>query len=294
MRRKPPSVWKTAVEFCALVGVVALIVAVALHFRTHKEPDTLNVPLGVEQAAIVTYSGPLVTVAPYKWGVAVNVRIAQVTEHDGGRVYDVRYIANRAGTFDLKDYLIAANGGSLDGLPSFKFVGDAKLSKNLDKRIQETEENRIDVGGHYYGTLTLLGVLWIIWLLLLIFYKRPKPPVEAEAAPAGPTLAETMRLLLAQLEAGTLDAAAKARLEMIMLQCWRNELHLSDASMISLLDQIARNDKTGEPLKKLQHWLYHPASPVPRAEIAAIMAAYTQEPTPFEPVAAPTTAAVAS
>ncbi len=80
------------------------------------------------------------------------------------------------GTFDLKDYLIAEDGSALDGLPSFKFTGDPALSKKLDTRIQETEETRVDVGGHYYETLAVLGVLWIVWLLLLIFYGRAKPP----------------------------------------------------------------------------------------------------------------------
>jgi hypothetical protein len=283
MSRKPLSHLRTSLELAAFVAVIALGVALYCHFHHRPESDTLNVPLGVEQAAIVTYSGPEVTVAPYKWGVAVNVRIAQVVEHDGARVYDVRYLVNRAGTFDLKDYLVGANGSPLAGLPSFKFVGDARLSKNLDQRIQETEENRVEVGGYYYEKLAVLGVLWIVWLLLLIFYKRSRPAEHIDAAPAAPTLAERMRTFLAQLESGSLDAEAKARLEMAMLQCWREQLALGDATMISALDQIARHDSTGEPLRKLQHWLYHPASPVQASEIAAIMAAYTREPKSAEP-----------
>ena len=37
---------------------------------------------------------------PYKWGVAVNVRIAKVIEQPRARIYDVRYIVNRAGKAD--------------------------------------------------------------------------------------------------------------------------------------------------------------------------------------------------
>jgi hypothetical protein len=136
--------------------VVVLAVAAAWHFWPKKESDSLNVPLGVEQAAIVTYSGPQIAVMPYKWGVAVNVRIAKITEQAGGRVYDVRYIVNRAGTFDLKDYLTSEDGSALDGLPSFKFYGDPKLSKALDARIRETEAAQVEISGHYYATLTAL------------------------------------------------------------------------------------------------------------------------------------------
>jgi hypothetical protein len=251
--------------------------AVVVYIATRNGDDSLRVPLGVEQAAIVTYSGPLLAVAPYKWGVAVNVRIAEVTEKPDRRVYDLRYIVNRAGTFDLKDYLVADDGSTLEGLPAFKFEGDPKLSKNLDKRIQETEEIRVDVGGRYYEWMALFALLWIGWLLLLIFWKRPKPPAELDAGRPPPTLAEMVKTFLAQLEAGTLNADAKAKMEMVMLQCWRNELALGNEPMNSALAHIASNGKTSEALKKLQHWLHHPSSSVPSADIAAVIKPYTLE-----------------
>ena len=261
-----------------LVAAMCMLALVAaFFFWPKKEVDSLNVPLGVELAAIVTYSGPSIAVAPYKWGVAVNVRIAEVIERPEKRIYDLRYIVNRAGTFDLKEYLVADDGSRLDGLPAFKFTGDPKLSKNLDTRIQETEAIRVDVGGRYYEIMAALAVLWIAWLLLLIFYKRPRPPAEPEAAPPGPTLAEMLRAFLAQLEGGTLDAAAKAKMEMTLLQCWRNELALRDVPMSTVLGAIACSEKTGEPLRKLQHWLHHPASPVQSAEIAALLSSHAVE-----------------
>lgn len=261
------------VRVLAALGVVAL--AAVLIFWLKKEPDILNVPLGVEQAAIVTYSGPPVVVTPYKWGVAVNVRIAKVTERAGARIHDVRYIVNRAGIFDLKDYLIAEDGRRLDGLPSFKFQGDPKLSKHLDARIQETEEIGVDVGGRYYATLAGLGVLWIAWLLLIIFYGRPKPPPPAAAAPPEPTLAELLRGFLAELEAGTLDATAKAKMEMLLLRRWREDLATAEVPMSAALEAIGRSEKSGNPLRQLQHWLHHPASHVRREEIAALLTPYT-------------------
>ena len=263
----------TSRAFIALCTVVLL----AICFWPRKSDDTLNVPLGVEQAAIVTYSGPAVAVKPYKWGVAVNVRIARVTEQPGVRIYDVRYLVNRAGTFDLKDFLTSEDGSRLDGLPSFKFNGDPKLSKHLDARIQETEEVGVDVGGHYYAKLMGLGVLWIAWLLALIFYGRPKPPPPV-VAPHEPTLAELLRALLARLEAGTLDAAAKAKLEMLLLRQWREELSLTSAPMIAPLNAISRDEKTGQSLRQLQLWLHRPGSIVRREDIAALIAAYAVEP----------------
>jgi hypothetical protein len=264
-----------------LLWLAVLVACTAGYYLATRPQDaSLRVPLGVEQAAILTYSGPKLTVAPYKWGVAVNLRIADVIEHPDRRLYDLRYIVNRAGTFDLKDYLIADNGSPLIDLPTFTFEGDAKLAKDLDTRIQETEEVRIEVGGYYYETMAALTLLWIGWLFLLLFWKRPRPPAAPDPGPQPLALAERMHAFLAHLETGTLNADEKAQLEMTLLNCWRSELALQDQPMHTALDQIARHSRTGEALKKLQHWLHHPQSPVPRAEIAALIQPYTVQPTP--------------
>jgi hypothetical protein len=263
---------RTLIALC-----VVAIAVLAICFWPRKIDDILNVPLGVEQAAIVSYSGPVIAVKPFKWGVAVNVRIARVTEDAGVRIYDVRYIANRDGTFDLKDYLTSEDGQQLDGLPSFKFHGDAKLSKHLDTRIRETEEAAVEFGGHHTATMIVLFVLWILWLLLLIFYGRPKPPAAA-AAVREPTTAELLRELLARLQDGSLDVAAKARLEMLLLRRWRDEFAQTTPSMNDALAAISRNEKTRDALRQLQHWLHRPGSTVQRDDIAAIIAPYTVEP----------------
>ena len=260
-----------------LASAVSLAVGLVCLFSKPKASDSLNVPLGVEQAAIVTYSGPPIAVTPYKWGVAVNVRIASVAQGTGVRIYDIRYIVNRGGEFDLKDYLAGADGKPLEGLPSFKFHGDPKLSQELDTRIQETEKVRVDVGGHYYATLTALAVFWIIWLLLLIFYKRPHAAAVAAPPPPEPTLVELLRAALAQLQSGTLDADGKAKLEMRLLRRWRETLALDHLSMTATHDAIAQNQKTGKLLRQVQHFLHHRASPVQSAEIAAALAPYAAE-----------------
>ena len=270
----------------SLIATVAVTLAAAVIWLVmHRQPAVPKVPLGVEQAAIITFSGPELAVAPYKWGVAVNVRIAGVSKTAERGVYDVRYFVNRAGVFDLKDYLVAADGSPLASLPGFKFEGDAKQSKNLDSRIRETEELRIEVGGHYDQILVLLLLLWIAWLLLLIFYRRPRAAQESGQGSPAPSLAAVLRGILRQLEAGTLDAAGKARMEMLLLQGWRNELALGPVSMKAAMRAIDRDARMGAELRQLEHWLHHPASPVARADIAAIVAslaarAQASEPSP--------------
>ena len=241
-----------------------------------RDDDSLKVPLGVEQAAIITYGGPGLVVKPFRYGVAVNVRIAQVTEREGMKVYDVRYLVNREGEHDLSGYLMSDDGAALSGLPSFKIQGDPKLSKELEARVKETEDIGIQVWGHYRATLWALLVFWIGWLFLLIFWKRPRKPVVV--APKPPlTVAEQLQILLGGLEQGGLSAEQKARLEMLLLRRWREGLVPADAPMAEVLAAVARGEGTGEALVRLQRWLHRPGSGVVDAEIADIIRRHLPE-----------------
>lgn len=261
------------------LGVLAIVVA-AWWFL--QEEENLKVPLGVEQAAIITYSGPGLIVKPFRQGVAVNVRIAQVTEQDGAKVYDVRYLVNREGEHDLIEYLMTDNGAVLSGLPSFKVQGDPKLSKELEARVKETEDIGIEVRGHYQATLWALFVFWILWLLALVFWRRPQKPQPVPVRPPL-TLAEQLRLLLGELEQGGLSPEQKARLEMLLLRCWREGLVPADAPMADVLAAIARGERTGEALDRLQRWLHRPGSGVADAEIAVLIRQYLPAPEAARP-----------
>jgi len=266
---------KTSWRGRLLVGLALSVILAAVWWFLHDD-DSLKVPLGVEQAAIITYGGPGLVVKPFRYGVAVNVRIAQVTEREGMKVYDVRYLVNREGEHDLTQYLMSDDGTVLSGLPSFKIQGDPKLSKELEARVKETEEIGIQVWGHYRATLWALFVFWIGWLFLLIFWKRPRQPVVV--APKPPlTVAEQLQLLLVELEQGGLTAEQKARLEMLLLRSWREGLAPAEAPMAEVLAAVARAETTGEALVRLQRWLHRPGSGVVDAEIADIIRRHLPE-----------------
>ncbi|MGI9110167.1 MAG: hypothetical protein ACR2KA_09135 [Opitutales bacterium] len=272
---------KTSLRVWLLRGLAVCAVIVAAWWFLQEE-DNLKVPLGVEQAAIITYSGPGLVVKPFRYGVAVNVRIAQVTERGGAKVYDVRYLVNREGEHDLIEYLMTDNGSSLSGLPSFKVKGDPKLSKELEARVKETEDIGIEVRGHYQATLVALAVFWVLWLFALIFWRRPKKPAPVPAKPPL-TLAEQLRLLLSELEQGGLSAEQKARLEMLMLRCWREGLVPADAPMADVLAAIAEGERTGEALGRLQRWLHRPGSGVTDGEIVALLRQHLPAPVAVRP-----------
>jgi hypothetical protein len=259
-----------------VVGMLLGVTWVAHFLGRLPEADVWAVPLGVEQAAIVTYGGGPIVVPPYKWGVAVSVRIANATRSGEGTIYDVRYLVNRAGVFDLKDYLATEDGGPLSGLPSFRFQGDPKLSRDLDARIQETERVGIEIAGGYFAALWGLGVLWVGWLLLLVFYGRPRSVVAEERGHGGDGLAEFLQQCLGELKDGTLGAEERARLEMLLLRHWRLRLGLGGCAMWRSVRAIGEHPEAGGLMRLVEGWLHGPESSVDRGELAAKLAGYLQ------------------
>jgi hypothetical protein len=235
-----------------LIGVAGVSLYL---FLPERPDDMLEVPLGVEEAVIVTYNGNPIEAIPYKWGVALNVRIADVQESGGQRVYDIRYIVNRAGEYDLKDYFRDTNGNPSEGFPSFRVRGSSELSKDIEERIAETENVKVAIRAWYYETLIALGIIWVAWLALLVWWPKKK----AAAAPAvvrPSTLADDIRRYLAMLESGSLDTAHQAKLELMIFRQWRDQQSLGDVPMSDLLLRFRSDPEVSAAYTELENWLH--------------------------------------
>lgn len=255
-RRRQILALSASLAVLAAVGVVAV-----LCLRKPKpDPGILEVPLGVEEAVIITSDSSPFEPVPFAWGVALNVRIAGSRDFPAGHVYDVRYIVNRAGDFDLKDYLRFSDGKDPNGLPSFKVRGLERLSQSIEARIAETEETGVALRAWYYETLSILASVWVVWLLLLIFWRR-RGAMEAAPPPAGPTLAERIRTCLLQLESGALDAGQQAELELMIFRQWRQQRSWGDQPMAQSLAGFRVDPEVAEAYTELEDWL-HRAAPV--------------------------------
>jgi hypothetical protein len=230
------------------------IVALALRNPT-RAPGILEVPLGVEEAVIITSDSSPLEPVPFAWGVAINVRIAGARDVPSGHVYDVRYIVNRAGDFDLKDYLRYSDGKPPEGLPSFQVRGLERLSQSIEARIAETEETGITLHDWYYETLSILAMAWVAWLGLLIFWRRRRVRAAAPAA-AGPTLAERIGACLRQLESGAMDARQRAELELMIFRLWRQERSWAEQPMAQSLAAFRADPEVAQAYAVLENWLH--------------------------------------
>jgi len=264
-RRRVP---RLLVACLLLVAVTGAITALLLRTPRHEEATRCDndVPLGVEEAVIIRYAGPRLVAQPYRRGASINLRIADEVQQDAVRVYDVRYVVNLPGEFDLTDYLRAADGNSIDDLPSFTVRGLTSLTKDIETRIREIEDVGVDIWHGYYETLAGLGVFWGLWLLGLIFIGRPKRPPKPPEPPRVPSIAEQIDRYLRALAEGQLSVEDRARLETLLFAHWRERLGLTQHRMAVACRQIRHSvtqrngDALGVVYRELETWLHDPSA----------------------------------
>jgi len=248
---------------CLLLAAAAAAVVVVLRQKPEQAPsrsDT-DVPLGVEEAVIIRYAGPRLEAQPYRRGASLNLRIAREVQQGHVRVYEVRYVVNLPGEFDLTDYLKAADGRPIDDLPSFRVRGLTSLTKDIETRIREIEAVGVHIWHGYYETLAALGVFWGLWLVGLVFIGRPKREPQPLPPPPGPSIAEQIEQYLRRLAEGALSTEERARLEVLLIAHWRGQLDLKRDRMAAACRRLQQSDSVGRVYRELEVWLHDPGAP---------------------------------
>jgi hypothetical protein len=245
---------------CALLAVVAAGVTLIVVRRQAPERDwsVTDVPLGVEEAVIIRYNGPRLVARPYRRGASVNLRIANERQVGNTRVYDVRYVVNLPGEFDVTEYLMSADGTAIDDLPAFTVNGLTSLTKDIETRIQEIEKVEIHIWHWYRETLVVLFLFWIMWLLGLIFIGRPRRAKEEPRAPPPPAIETRIQRLLDALGKRELTLDEKTQLEALLLLHWRDRLGFDRHRLASACRRIQGSSQAGHAYRRLQTWLHAP------------------------------------
>jgi hypothetical protein len=265
----------------ALVTIIGLAALLGLYFMIARiaEDTAVKVPVGIENAVTIRYSGPLLEVKPFKKGVSVNVRIARVVESGGSRIYDIRYILNEGGPFNISDFMQSAGDEPIDDLARVDVVGMTNGVVTLDERIQDTEHVGVDIKHFYYEKMALFFVLWVIWLILLIFYKRPQREIAEEITTAEKSFAEKVAPYLDDIRNGVISVEGKLRLENLMFAQWVSEVPdgISPANMFEMLLAFDQSEAVSAAYNKLEDWIYNPVSEISDSEIVEVLLGFVND-----------------
>lgn len=271
--------------------VFALVLCMTVMVWGADEPVKKNEPVkqvdttvGVEGQYLFPWSGERVFAKPVNDRAVFLTRIAEirpVEDTDDGKakvMYDVRYLADMPGEYNLKDYLQDAFGDPVPGLPDMKVTVGELLPETHQGDLEQLEALGIPDLGGYRTALYVIGVLWLIPIIYLLFKKfyKPRPAPPAPVVPP-PTLAEQLRPIVVKAQSGDLPPEELARLERLLLACWKERLNINEPSMLEEIQMLKANPDAGAILRAVETWLHAPpGTQVDESEINTLLEPYAK------------------
>lgn len=218
--------------------------------------------VGIEGKVIVRHRAdqPL-RAAPVNDHSKITLRIADHQSEGEFILYDLRYIPQYAGEFDLREYLERLDGKPLTGAEPVPVYVGALLPAEHRGDLYEIDGVSPPRLGGYRLALIIIGGLWIVPIAYLILrrilHKKPAP-VIADDHPL--TLADQLRPLVESALAGTISTADRARLEMLLVTYWRDQLHLRNQTHFEAMQTLRQHDEAGAIILLMERWLHRPAT----------------------------------
>ena len=206
----------------------------------------------------------------------IVLRVVRKFPHVDDFRYDISFYGIVPGRYDLRDFLQREDGSGLDGVPPIPVEIVALRPAGELERPGVEQERPPRIGG-YQLALIAAGVLWLAVLTLLVFGFRKKTQEELAQREKPLTLADQLRPLVKQAQAGELSQAGQAELERKLLRVWRNRLRLDDADPAESIIKLRHDEEAGALLRELEKWLHRPGS-AEQVDVAELLKPYEKLP----------------
>lgn len=203
------------------------------------------------------YQGKILHVRPQREVDApLSVRLQRVNEH--GSNYEARFIGNREGRFDLREYLEHADGTPPNDLPSMPVQIVSMLPKDQRSDLFDSTVYRPKIVGGYRFAWILGGLLWIAIPCIFWGIRHWKKPPVAPVVPEikEPTVAEQLRPLIEAASHRLLSTEEKGRLELLLYHFWRERGALTQDNMADSIRKLRTLPEAGELFRVVETWLH--------------------------------------
>lgn len=242
-----------------LVFLILLCIPLANVFA---EDQTVEAEIGTEGTFLFRAKGPLLEALPVDRRESVVVRVADVTKdtvtEGDWLLYELRFIGNVPGKFDLRDYLRRVDGSPIDaeaigtlpvtiaGVLPDEHNGSVLSAPTLDSpRILP-----------YWWVLAIAAVLWMMPIVWWIKNRSVKRSQVSESAGAELTLADQMRPLVTAAIENRITLTEKSQLEFLLLSHWSDEVDCDGLTKAEAIVRLREHERAGPFLSQLDRWLH--------------------------------------
>ncbi|MDP6506895.1 MAG: hypothetical protein QF886_24935, partial [Planctomycetota bacterium] len=138
--------------------------------------------VGMEGAIEISCEHELLEAKAVDHRADVIIRIANIEERKGRFVYDLRYIVNRPGSYDLRDFLVRSDGAPLQGLQPIPVSVSGLLPAESKGDLEETFLPPLPRLGGYRLAFSLGLVLWLVPIVFIAVRSLREKKTQEEVA----------------------------------------------------------------------------------------------------------------
>ncbi len=250
-----------------------------------QPPPLATSTVGIEGRVLlrVPTARSLVTL-PVERATPVVLRIADYARDGDAVIYDLRFIAQYPGAFDLRDYLQYGDGTPATDLAPIPVEVGSLLPESHTGDLFEIGGLALPSLGGYRALLIAAGAVWLLpigWVVAKRLRRSPAPAPVYTGPPR--TLGDQLRPLLEAAIAGSLSTERSAELEMLLLAYWRRHRRIEHLSHKAAIAALRDDAEAGELLRSLDRWLHQPPSDAASVDLNALLSPYRD----IEPIELP-------
>jgi hypothetical protein len=254
--------------------VVSLaLVAISTSFA-FAESSRVETTVGVEGVYFLRDAGEPIVARHVGDDSAILLRIADAQRDGDATIYEVRYIGNYAGEFDLRDYLQRASGDALTNVAAANVHVASVLPNDHSGELLPLRGAGLPWPWPYRVLAAIAAIAWLAPAAIFAVLRWRKKNALAPAILADvPSLADRLRPLVAAAIAGRSSPEQLAQLERMLLGFWRTKLGLDNLPANEALEKLREHPEAGRLLRSLDAWLHEPPGRR-EVDVSALLAPY--------------------
>lgn len=244
-----------AVTICSCLACLLIIFSTKISIA--DEPSTATVGMGTRIEEVILPGSELV-VKEFKEGDPIVLRIVSVKPHGPDMFrYELEYYGLSPGEYNLVNFLERKDRTPPGELPEVKAQINSILAADRVEPNRPRETSIPPIGGYLFWMRTL-AVLWMIGIFVILFSKRKRDSKNEAADLPGPSLADRLQPMVEKAISGELTNSQMAELEMMLVAFWRKRLHLEQADIAKVTQELKNHEEAGPLIQQLEILLHRP------------------------------------
>ncbi len=186
----------------------------------------------------------------------IVVRIVDTYPHGSDWRYDIEFYGLEPGRYDLREYLVRADGSPLGEIPPIQ-VEVKPILKSGQIVPHEIEPEQSFFGSYYLPILLGAGIVWLVGLFIILFAGRSKA-YRATGHKKIVTVADRLKPLIEKAVNGSIEPSEKAELERVLDAFWRKRLNAKHLPANELRKKMRNHSDASNMLSQMDNWLHAP------------------------------------